>query len=156
VSPIRPENRALYPSDWKRISARIRASSAGRCECEGECGLHQPLPVCECGDPQRNHQDASGKCLLRSHDAPCLAYRYSHHELRRCEERDGEKASWARGTVVLTVAHLNHEPSDCRDENLRAMCQRCHNRYDRPHRNANAAQTRRAKKGVVEMFEARR
>jgi hypothetical protein len=31
---------------------------------------------------------------------------------------------------VLTVAHLNHDPQDCRDENLKAFCQRCHLRYD--------------------------
>lgn len=60
-----------------------------------------------------------------------------HHE-RRCEERNGERAKWARGKVVLTVAHLNHEPMDCRDENLKAMCQRCHLRYDMDHHKANA------------------
>lgn len=32
--------------------------------------------------------------------------------------------------VVLTVAHLNHTPMDCREENLRAWCQRCHLTYD--------------------------
>ena len=36
--------------------------------------------------------------------------------------------------VVLTIAHLNHTPEDCRPENLRALCQRCHNRYDAKHR----------------------
>ena len=36
--------------------------------------------------------------------------------------------------VVLTIAHLNHTPEDCRPENLRALCQRCHNKYDAKHR----------------------
>lgn len=36
--------------------------------------------------------------------------------------------------VVLTIAHLNHVPSDCRDENLAALCQKCHNNYDAPSR----------------------
>lgn len=37
--PIRPENRARYPHDWKQISHRIRFVRAdSRCECEGECG----------------------------------------------------------------------------------------------------------------------
>lgn len=44
--------------------------------------------------------------------------------------------------IVLTVAHLNHEPEDCRPENLRALCQRCHNQYDAKHR----AETRMANK----------
>lgn len=37
--PIRPENRARYPKDWKAISARIRFDRAeSRCECTGHCG----------------------------------------------------------------------------------------------------------------------
>jgi hypothetical protein len=39
--PIRPENRARYPKDWKQISLRIRTErSGGTCECVGECGDH--------------------------------------------------------------------------------------------------------------------
>jgi len=33
--------------------------------------------------------------------------------------------------IVLTVAHLNHDPRDCSDDNLRALCQRCHITYDK-------------------------
>jgi len=46
--------------------------------------------------------------------------------------------------VVLTVAHLNHTPEDCGDDNLRAMCQGCHLHYDRDHHAATAAATRAA------------
>jgi hypothetical protein len=52
---------------------------------------------------------------------------------RRCEEEQGQKARWAAGKIMLTVAHLNHRPADCRPENLKAMCQRCHLRYDVEH-----------------------
>lgn len=31
---------------------------------------------------------------------------------------------------TLTVAHLNHIPSDCDRSNLRALCAPCHLRYD--------------------------
>jgi hypothetical protein len=31
---------------------------------------------------------------------------------------------------LLTVAHLNHIPEDCRRENLKALCSGCHCRYD--------------------------
>jgi 5-methylcytosine-specific restriction endonuclease McrA len=48
--------------------------------------------------------------------------------------------------VVLTVAHLDHTPQNCNDGNLKALCQRCHLRYDSSHHIANAAATRRAKK----------
>lgn len=71
---------------------------------------------------------------------------------RRCVERHGEPARWAKGRVVLTVAHLNHDPADCRDDNLKAMCQRCHLRYDVPHHQQNAARTRRAKKQNGELW----
>lgn len=62
---------------------------------------------------------------------------------RRCKRPDED---WSRflssgcvsgeveiklGRYVLTVAHLNHIPSDCRDENLKALCSVCHLRYDR-------------------------
>lgn len=47
--------------------------------------------------------------------------------------------------IVLTVAHLDHDPTNNSLENLRALCQRCHNRHDVPHRSANRAKTRAAK-----------
>jgi len=79
----------------------------------------------------------------------------------RCESVPGEPpcgaANGARhpitgAVVVLTVAHLDHQPENCADENLRALCQRCHNRYDQPHRQQNARQTRRAQKRNLELF----
>lgn len=118
--PIRPTERDRYPKEWPAVSARIRKLSGGQCECEGECGLHQ---------------DAVDEWTGEYRAGPW-----------RCRERHGEAAQWARGLVVLTVAHLNHQPEDCRDENLKAMCQRCHNRYDQKHRQQNARRTRRAAK----------
>jgi 5-methylcytosine-specific restriction endonuclease McrA len=44
--------------------------------------------------------------------------------------------------IVLTIAHLDHVPEHCARENLRALCQKCHNTYDAKHR----AQTRRQSK----------
>ena len=112
-----PVDYGKYPKDWKAISRAIRERSGGRCECEGECGLH------------------------RTHPGP-----------RRCVERNGEPAKWAKGKVVLTVAHLNHMPMDCRPENLKAMCQRCHLRYDVEHHQRNARETRRNRKAARDMF----
>lgn len=34
---------------------------------------------------------------------------------------------------TATVAHLNHDESDCSPENLRCMCAPCHLRYDVHH-----------------------
>lgn len=35
--------------------------------------------------------------------------------------------------VVLTIAHLNHDINDNREENLKALCQKCHLHHDREH-----------------------
>ena len=69
--------------------------------------------------------------------------------------------------VVLTVAHLGvarpdgtagdkHDKMDVRDENLAALCQRCHLRYDIREHMVNAAATRRRKReasGQMVMFD---
>lgn len=49
-------------------------------------------------------------------------------------------AEWIKGDglkvikIVLTIAHLDHDESNwnVRDDRLKAMCQRCHLRYDIP------------------------
>lgn len=73
----------------------------------------------------------------------------------RCMERNGRPAFWARGRVVLTVAHLDHQPEHCDDDNLKAMCQRCHLVYDLEHHQRNARATREAKKGPLLPLEGR-
>ena len=50
----------------------------------------------------------------------------------RCEARDGKPSPYTGFRVMLTVAHLDHTPENCDEENLRAMCQRCHLAYDGP------------------------
>ena len=85
--------------------------------------------------------ECTGECGLHSTKGP-----------RRCEERNGQPAKWARGKVVLTVAHRDHQPEHCEDGNLADLCQRCHLRYDAAHHQRNAAQTRRAKKRNGELF----
>jgi hypothetical protein len=134
--PIRPENRARYPRDWQEISLRIRTErAAGRCECRGECG-HDHLAEFD-ENPAADLVDdliaAFGPDFLR-----CLA-------------ENGRPHPVTDSTVVLTVAHLNHTPEDCRDENLKAMCQRCHLAYDRSHH----AETRSATKqlALAQMME---
>lgn len=54
----------------------------------------------------------------------------------RCKAINGESHPITGSTVVLTVAHLDHDPANCDDSNLMAMCQRCHLRYDAHHHRA--------------------
>lgn len=48
--------------------------------------------------------------------------------------------------IVLTTAHMNHEPMDCREENLKALCQKCHLSYDADLHRKNASHTLDIKK----------
>ena len=54
----------------------------------------------------------------------------------RCEAMNGEPHPITGSKVVLTIAHLDHNPAHCDDDNLEAMCQRCHLRYDQHHHRA--------------------
>jgi len=83
---------------------------------------------------------AEGRC-------ECVSECGLHEHHGRCRERHGADAVWARGKVVLTVAHLDHDPGNSDPDNLRAMCQRCHLRYDVEHHKASAARTRDRKRG---------
>jgi 5-methylcytosine-specific restriction endonuclease McrA len=102
--PIRPENRSLYPKDWKQISERIRFGRAGnRCEwCGAENG--KPHPV------------------------------------------TGSK-------VVLTTAHLDHDPSNCADANLAALCQKCHLAYDAPMKRQRREARQRAERATGDLLD---
>ena len=75
------------------------------------------------------------------------------HRGVRCSERNGHDAQWANGKVVLTVAHRNHAPADVRDENLMALCNTCHLRYDHVLHLTNAHAERRARKASGDLFD---
>lgn len=67
---------------------------------------------------------------------------HNWHGADRCAEFNRLPAAEFRGMVVLTVAHLDHTPEHCADDNLKAMCQRCHLRYDRDHHRRTRFATR--------------
>lgn len=51
-----------------------------------------------------------------------------------CGAEHGQPHPITGSKVVLTTAHLDHIPENCTDDNLQALCQLCHNRYDSTHR----------------------
>ena len=133
--PIKPENRGRYPSDWKQISERIRFERAqNKCEV---CGLVNGL---------EGYRTSDG--TFYSVEEFAEGYINPKHENELCTKVEKK----APVKIVLTVAHLDHQPENCQDDNLKAMCQRCHNRYDSTHRKANARQTRTNKKGQLTLF----
>jgi 5-methylcytosine-specific restriction endonuclease McrA len=58
--------------------------------------------------------------------------------------------------IVLTIAHLDHDPTNNgapgNRPNLAALCQRCHNRHNAKTRAAHARATRREKLAEKELF----
>jgi hypothetical protein len=137
--PIRPENKLRYPNDWPSISAGIRERAGNRCE---ECGVRNY----ELGGrtPQGDWRKAipCGEKLLRL-DWP------EPGEYAWCEGHP-EKLRIVR--IVLTVAHLDHQPENCAPENLKAWCQRCHNNYDAPERRKGIQERARSCRAIRDLF----
>ncbi len=51
--------------------------------------------------------------------------------------------------VVLTVAHIDHDKSNNRFNNLKALCQKCHLNHDLPHHIKNRKYGRNWKKDQI-------
>jgi hypothetical protein len=71
---------------------------------------------------------------------------------KRCPARHGQLHPVTGARVVLTTAHLDHDPTNNDPSNLRAGCQLCHNRHDVSHRVESRKATRRRKKNTLELF----
>jgi hypothetical protein len=122
-------NRHRYPPDWPDISQAVREDAGQRCE---QCGVPNGAYICRYTDGSWSEIPANAVGVTRE-----LGIRVTR--------------------VVLTVAHIGapredgspgdkHDKSDCRRQNLRAWCQRCHLRFDMDDHVRNAAETRRRRK----------
>ncbi|WP_202049821.1 hypothetical protein [Microvirga mediterraneensis] len=69
-----------------------------------------------------------------------------------CRAVNGEAHPETGSKVVLTIAHMDQDETHNDPANLRALCQRCHNAWDRPHRAINASITRHRKQGQNDLF----
>jgi len=121
--PIRKENRDRYPKDWKTVVVPRIRARSG--------------DRCEC----------TGQCGI-SHGA-----RDDQWDTR-CYRQNGMPIDEIEGPkIVLTVMHLNHQPEDCRDENLLHGCQGCHLRYDAPRKHADMKARRHAARASGDLFK---
>jgi hypothetical protein len=110
--PIFKENKDRYPANWKEISDRIREREGHKCKwCDAPNGIFIYRP---------DKDSAQWKVWPEGMESEALSI-------------DGYKPI----KIVLTVAHLDHIPENCSDDNLAALCQRCYNRYDMPNRVKN-------------------
>jgi len=69
-------------------------------------------------------RDEAGKIIKEACCEWCKAENHMDHPIRDFD-------------VVLTVAHMDHMPENCEDDNLFALCQWCHNSYDAQNRAKN-------------------
>jgi 5-methylcytosine-specific restriction endonuclease McrA len=138
--PIKPENKARYPANWKEIRERI---------------LRRALHCCEqCAAP-------NGTIIVRGIEKD--AGTYMNDEGKVFDAENGEYlGQWrmsdycctGKGVrIVLTIDHLDHVPEHVDESNLKALCQRCHLAYDAEHHRINAAETRRSRKAIGDLFE---
>ena len=133
--PIRPENRARYPKDWAEVRSRILERAHYRCEHDGCAARHRELGYW-LGDkwvplPRALRESGVDKpCTIAAKEGPLKII-----------------------MIVLTIAHLDHTPENCADDNLRAWCQKHHLRYDAQHHAQTAYATRRARANTLELFE---
>lgn len=109
-----PMNRKLYPSNWDAIALAIKNEVGWKCE---ECGKPCRPPGVRLADTE--------EWLGENH--PLWV-----DDLYEWVDSDefGAIEILRPQRFTLTVAHLNHQPHDCRRENLAALCAPCHCRYD--------------------------
>lgn len=141
--PIKPENKAAYPADWDAISRAAKERAGWKCQHEG-CTASQYSVGRWIGDEWKPHADyASTYAHARQ-----MAAEYSFFLFGDGLPPKGEPRVIV---IVLTTAHLDHNPASCAPENLAALCQRHHLAYDQQHHNESAYMTRMAKRGNQEL-----
>jgi hypothetical protein len=73
----------------------------------------------------------------------------AHWMCKNCGATHGMPHPTNGKRTVVTVAHLDHNETNCALSNLRSLCAPCHLAYDAAHHAKNAAATRRAKRASV-------
>lgn len=143
--PIKPENRHRYPADWLAIRDRILARAGHRCEHPGCLARQYSIGIW--------HRPDGGAHQWAEQYAPPATYAEARSIAAdawwEVQHLGGDKLT----IIVLTIAHLDHQPENCDEANLRALCQRHHLAHDHAHHQANSQATRRARKAMGDLFE---
>jgi 5-methylcytosine-specific restriction endonuclease McrA len=140
--PIKPENRARYPADWKQIRTAILARAENRCE---RCRVPNRARITRGADEDAGTYMTDDANVYSDVDGTHLGQRrMSDYMVKRMTN------------IVLTVAHLDHTPENCAPDNLQALCQQCHLRLDAQQHAESARATRqanrRARSNNMELF----
>lgn len=116
-----------YPPNWKtEIRPRILKRADNKCEC---CGVPNKEIIFRgfLNDGTEVYQDANGNIFDASNSKLIFTDAFDFY-IKPLSGKETQKAF----KVVLTIAHLDHdeENHNVTDDRLKAMCQRCHLRYD--------------------------
>lgn len=89
--PIRPENKARYPKQWKAMVAQAAERSGGRCECDGKCGEDHDGGRCAAVNSQPHPVTGSKVVLTLAHEhgVPLeeTSIEQMFHACQRCHNR---------------------------------------------------------------------
>lgn len=136
--PIKPENRARYPENWKDIRQTILARAGDCCE---RCRVENHTRIARgAGRYENTYQTSDAEVYCADTGVSFGRIRMSDYEVKNMVD------------IVLTIAHLDHTPENCEPDNLKALCQRCHLRYDAAHHAETARATRHARKAMGDLF----
>lgn len=136
--PIKSENRARYPANWKEIRAAILERAGDCCET---CKVANGKRIARGAGPFAGTYQAETAEVFDAENGGYIAsVRMSEYQVKNMV------------TIVLTIAHLDHQPENCDPANLRALCQMHHLRHDAAHHAETARETRRARLNNLELF----
>ncbi len=153
--PIAPEFRHFYRTpQWREARKAVLGRSGGKCEF---CGKPGNAWVCVNRDGTGRWNRALLDTLFKGPSATSYLASEVRSQVKRKYARSWDTGWWHPATEsddpatgpmpaaapivgrihliipVLTIAHMNHTPGDDRLDNLRALCQWCHLRYDQEH-----------------------
>lgn len=144
-----PTDMSKYPKNWKtEIRPMILERAGHKCEF---CGLDNYALI-------MRHPEYDEQHLL--YDVENDTHYDETGWAVRMSEMSEAYIDVPYIKVILTIAHIHDpDPMNCDPDNLKALCQRCHNRHDMPMRVENRRKTRLKKKreeiratGQMEMF----
>lgn len=144
--PIRAENRGKYPKNWDEIRERILHRARHCCEI---CLVPNSITVY-----RRNSDGAWFDERDATWRSPDDGHVVGDAHQARTNPHYLESVGDARTVpIVLTIMHLDHDPTHCDDVNLKAGCQQCHNRHDALNRARGRKERDRVGRALGDLFE---
>lgn len=127
-----PIDYSKYPSNWKTEIRPAILERAGNC-CE-ECGVK---------NYSRGARDFNGEWFDEmqidnmNSDTGFWHFQSMHVKIIK---------------IVLTIAHMDHDITNNKYSNLKALCQKCHLNHDKEHHRKNTKETIKNRKGLQSLF----